>query len=342
LPTLLFNAHLDTSPEAPGEDVTPSVIESYPGGDIPLARDQRVIRVEDCPDLEKLQGHTLVTTDGTTLLGGDDKAGVAAIMEMANHLMEHPQIPHGPVRILFTCDEEIGLGAKHMDLAKAASSAGYTLDGAGHGEVENENFSADQLTVKAIGYNIHPAIAKGRMINATRAIAALVAGLPIDSMSPESTEGKAGFIHPYVIEGGVGEAQCKILLRDFDTDKLDEYEQFITDVAHAVQPGFPGIVFDIQRSRQYRNMADALAKAPHVVDFAQQAFQELGRECRLGSIRGGTDGAAFSELGLPTPNLSVGQHNIHSVLEFVSLNEMTWAIEHAIKVLGLWEAYGRS
>ncbi len=338
LPTVLFNAHLDTSPEAPGNHVHPSVIRDFAGGDIALAKDNRVIRVTDCPDLEHLVGHTLITTDGTTLLGGDDKAGVAAIMELANHLLEHPRIPHGPVRLLFTCDEEIGLGAKHMNLEKAAAAAGYTLDGAGHSEVENENFSADQVTIKAIGYNIHPAIAKGRMINATRALATVVAGLPVESMSPESTDGKAGFMHPYVIEGGVAGAHCKILLRDFSTAKLDEYAQLITQLVESTKPTFPGIEFTIERTRQYRNMADALVRSPHVVQFAQQAFRELGRECRLGAIRGGTDGAMFSEMGLPTPNLSVGQHNIHSVLEFASLTEMVWAVEHAVKTLEVWQA----
>ncbi len=342
VPTILFNAHLDTSPEAPGEQVRPQVIQAYPGGDIPLAKESRVIRVADCPALEELAGHCLVTTDGTTLLGGDDKAGVAAIMELAQHLIENPRLPHGPVRILFTCDEEIGRGAQHMDLAKAAASAGYTLDGSGHGEVENENFSADQLTVRAIGYNIHPSIGKGRLINATRGLALLLSKLPIDSLSPESTDGKDGFMHPYTIGGGVGNAEAKILLRDFETHRLDDYANLVQTAADEVCQQMDGLKFEIERTRQYRNMADSLRRQPHVVNFATEALQQLNRDWKLGAIRGGTDGAMFSEMGLPTPNLSVGQHNIHSVLEFASLDEIVWAVEHAIKLLELWQAHGRS
>lgn len=342
VPTVLLNSHVDTSPEAPGENVNPQVIEQYVGGDIELAQDGRVIRVQDCPALNDLKGHCLVTTDGSTLLGGDDKAGVASIMELANHLIENPHLPHGPVRVLFTCDEEIGHGAKHMDLEKAGADFGYTLDGAGNGEVESENFSADHLTVRAVGYNIHPAIAKGKMVNALRGLANLIAKLPISEASPETTDGKLGFLHPYDFSGGVGEAECKILLRDFDTSKLDGYAKIVEDAAKEVETANEGLRFEISRIRQYRNMADAIAKAPQVVDFAVRAFEELGRPCRLGSIRGGTDGAVFSEMGLPTPNLSVGQHNIHSVLEFASITEMEFAIEHMIKLLELCQDHGRS
>jgi tripeptide aminopeptidase len=342
VPTILLNSHVDTSPEAPGNNVNPQVIESYQGGDIALPAEGRVIRVEDCPELAGMVGQCLITTDGRTLLGGDDKAGVAAIMELAHHLIENPHLPHGTVRILFTCDEEIGLGAKHFDIAKAGAAAGYTLDGAGHGEVENENFSADQLEVQAVGYNIHPAIAKDKMINAVRAISNLVVRLPRDRQSPETTEDKQGFLHPYSIEGGVGQASCQILLRDFETERLDEYADLVQELMRELEQSFPGLQMTMKRTRQYRNMADALAKAPQVVEFAEKAFEQLDRKCELGSIRGGTDGAMFSVMGLPTPNLSVGQHNIHSVLEFASLDEMQWAIEHLIELLKVWQEHGRS
>lgn len=342
LPTVLFNAHLDTSPEAPSANICPQVIESYAGGGIKLPKHSRGIQVEDCPELKHLVGHCLVTTDGSTLLGGDDKAGVAAIMELAEHLIENPQIPHGPVRVLFTCDEEIGRGARHFDLKKANAAAGYTLDGGGSGEIEGENFSADQIVVRAIGHNIHPAIAKDRMINASRALATFISRLPVDHLSPEATDGKDGFLHPYQLEGGVGQAQCKILLRDFETGKLDEYADLIDQTIASVKSEIQGIEFEVERSRQYRNMADALKSAPHVVRFAADAHQQMERSFEQGAIRGGTDGAMFSEMGLPTPNLSVGQHNIHSVLEFASLDEMTWAVEHAIKLLELWQAHARS
>lgn len=342
VPAILFNAHLDTSPEAPGQAIRPQVIDDYRGGDIPVGNQGQAIRTIDCPELEQLVGHTLVTTDGTTLLGGDDKAGVAAIMELAAHLMEHPGIPHGPVRILFTCDEEIGHGARHFTLAKAKAAAGYTLDGSGHDEVEAENFSADQLTVHVVGHNIHPAIAKGKMWNATRGLAQLLSRLPQDRLTPETTDGRDGFLHVYSVNGGVGEASARILLRDFDTSNLDKYANLVDELASELRLEMPGLKIDIGRRQQYRNMADVLRKQPHVVDFAMRAFKQLDREPRLGLIRGGTDGAVFSEIGLPTPNLAVGQHNIHSVLEFVSLTEMVWAIEHAIELLEVWQAHARS
>ncbi len=342
IPTLLFNAHLDTSPEAPGDNVCPQVIDSYAGGDIHLPRDGRVIRVADCPVLTAMHGHCLITTNGTTLLGGDDKAGVAAIMELAHHLVENPHLPHGPVRLLFTCDEEVGLGAKFMDLGQAKAVAGYTLDGSGHGEVENENFSADQITVHVEGYNIHPAIAKGKMINASRGLAMLLSELPVDHCTPETTEGRQGFVHVYDIQGSVNVAQAKILLRDFHTPKLDDYAELIQMAADKTLACIPGLKIELKRQQQYRNMADSLSKAPQVVDFALRAHLALGRTPKLGVIRGGTDGAMFSALGLPTPNLSVGQHNIHSVLEFASLTEMEFAVQHAVKLLELWQAHARS
>ncbi len=335
LPTILFNAHLDTSPEAPGDHVNPQVIERYAGGDISLPVGN-AITTSDCPDLLTMTGHCLVTTDGTTLLGGDDKAGVAAIMELAHHLIEYPSIPHGPIRILFTCDEEIGNGTGHVDMAKTNAVAAYTLDGSGSGELENENFSADQLVVRAVGHNIHPSLGKGRMINASRGLAALIAQLPVDNRSPESTEGREGFLHPYHISGGVGEAEVRILLRDFDTARLDEHASIVAKAAARVELQIPGLKFEIRRSRQYRNMAESLQRHPLVVQLAVEAFAKLDIECKLGSIRGGTDGAMLSEKGLPTPNLSVGQHNIHSVLEFASLTEMTTAVAHAVELVQLW------
>ena len=340
-PTLLLNAHMDTSPEAPGENVSPQVLENYAGGDIQLGNSGQTIRVSDCPALAELIGHTLVTTDGRTLLGGDDKAGIAAIMELAEHLLEHPEFEHGPVQILFTCDEEIGQGTAKISVDDICAIGGYTLDGSGAGELEGENFSADQLVVKAIGHNIHPSIGKGRMINALRGLSQLVARLPLDQLSPESTEGRQGFLHPYYLTGGVGEAELRLLLRDFESARLDDYEQLVYGVARQVEDEMPGLRIEITRMRQYRNMAEYLVKQPLIMDLAEEAFRKLGRSCVRGSIRGGTDGAMLSEKGLPTPNLSVGQHNIHSVLEFVSLDEMVAAVEHQVKLLGLWSQHGK-
>lgn len=340
--TVLLNAHIDTSPDAPGCNVSPQVINRYAGGDIPLQNGERSITVDSCPALKDLIGHTLITTDGTTLLGGDDKAGVAAIMEVAHHLIENPHLPHGDVRILFTCDEEVGRGAQHMDLVKANADAAYTLDGSGAGIVENENFSADHLVVKAIGNNIHPSIGKGRMVSAIRGLSRLLSALPSDTLSPETTDAKEGFVHPYIINGTVEAAEAKFLLRDFVTSNLDEYEALVRKLASDVEQATEGLSFEIQRTKQYRNMADALCRAPHIVDLATEAHSRLENPSQLGSIRGGTDGAVFSEMGLPTPNLSVGQHNIHSVTEFASLDEMTAAVRHAIELLDLWQARSRS
>lgn len=339
-PGLLLNAHLDTSPEAPGVGVQPRVLENYAGGDIPLGDSGQTIRVSDCTALEKLVGHTLVTTDGRTLLGGDDKAGVAAIMELAEHFLENPTLAHGPIQILFTCDEEIGHGTMKVPVADIDAVAGFTLDGSGAGELEGENFSADQLIVKAIGHNIHPSIGKGRMVNALRGLSRLVDRLPLDRLSPESTEEREGFLHPYSMTGGVGAAELRVLLRDFETPKLDEYEALVRDAASQVERSMPGLRFEIARQRQYRNMADSLAQHPQVMQLAERAYEKLGRPSVRGSIRGGTDGAMLSEKGLPTPNLSVGQHNIHSVLEFVSLDEMVQAVEHLVVLAELWQQHG--
>ena len=343
LPTILFNAHLDTSPEAPSVNIRPQVVADYAGGEIRLSGSpDKILSPENTPALKAMMGHTLITTDGCTLLGGDDKAGVAAIMELAEHLLENPHIPHGPVRILFTCDEEIGRGAKYMNISKADAAAAYTLDGGGQCEVENETFSADLLELTLTGYNIHPALAKGKMVNAARGLAMLLAQLPLDQLTPETTCGKQGFLHPYQIHGGVGQASASILLRDFDTVELDRYAALVQAAADHTAGRIPGLNIRIDRVQQYRNMRYMLDIHPQVVQFAMLAHEQLEQVPRLGSIRGGTDGAQFCALGLPTPNLSVGQYNIHSVLEFVSLDQMVYAVEHACKLLTIWASHAAS
>ena len=341
VPTILFNAHLDTSPEAPGDRCQPQVIENYQGGDIPLESGE-VIRFAETPELSDLIGHTLITTDGRTLLGGDDKAGVAAIMELAHHFMERPNLPHGPIRILFTCDEEIGRGAKHFQNYRTKAIAGYTLDGGGEGVLDIENFSADMATVQFRGYNIHPALGKGRMVNALRAASELVASLPVDRLSPEATDGRDGFIHPYEATGSVAQASVQFLLRDFDTGKLKEYGAMIHQLAQKICERNPKLTYECEIVEQYRNMADHLRSFPIAADLAEQAYAKLGIPCTRGSIRGGTDGAQMTAMGLPTPNLSVGQYNIHSVKEFASLDQMARAVQHAIVLAELWQAQGRS
>ena len=340
-PTILLNAHLDTSPEAPGDRCRPQVIEEYTGGDIPLLSGA-IIEEDQSPELANLIGHTLITTDGKTLLGADDKAGVAAIMELAHHLIENPHLPHGPVRILFTCDEEIGRGTKHFDTRKAVALAGYTLDGGGSGVIDVESFSADQANITFHGHNIHPSMGKGRMVNALRAASRFLAMLPTDRLSPETTSDREGFIHPYVFHGSVAEASVQLLLRDFDTSKLAVYEAMLRELAAEVCRENPRLSVDIEIVEQYRNMADRLRAFPIAADLAEKAFQKLGIASKMASIRGGSDGTLMTQLGLPTPNLSVGQYNIHSVKEFASLNDMETAVKHAVVLLDLWQQHGRS
>ncbi len=304
---------------------------------MPGAPDQ-IIRVAENPELDQLEGHTLITTDGTTLLGADDKAGLAIIMEVVEYLQEHPELPHGPVRILFTCDEEIGRGVDFVDLTRLGADVGYTLDGPAAGRIDVETFSADLATVEIQGVNIHPAIAKGRLVNAVRVAAELVDRLPRDHRSPESTSGREGFLHPYSIEGGVAEVSLKILLRDFDTARLEDHANLLRQTAAAVAAEFPGANVHVRVTPQYRNLGDGLAREPRAVDFAEKAFRQLGYPSCRSIIRGGTDGSRLTELGLPTPNLSSGQHNPHSTLEWACLEEMRQAAEVVAQLLQIWAA----
>ncbi len=334
-PTIALVAHVDTSPEAPADDVNPQVIESYGGGDIELSSGT-VIAPTSSPELASLLGKTIITTDGTTLLGGDDKAGVAIIMELAETLIENPQLMHGSVRVLFTCDEEIGRGTDKIDLDKLAATVGYTLDGGAAGLIDVETFSADAATVRFVGHNIHPAIAKGRMVNALRGACDFVAQLPRDAHTPETTSGREGFIHPHDISGGVGEATVELILRSFESADLETYADQIRRGAESVVAKTPGLKAEVSVRRQYRNLRDGMQDLPEAVSLAEQAFANLGRSCTKTIVRGGTDGSQLTEKGLPTPNLSSGQHNIHSVGEFACLDEMVAAVEHLIEMLSLW------
>ena len=336
-PTIALCSHLDTSPESTGAGVKPQVIEDYPGGDISLPGDSsRVIRVADNPELGSLVGRTLITSDGTTLLGADDKAGVAVVMETAQWLIEHPDTPHGPVRICFTCDEEIGRGVDKLDPREIAAAVCYTLDGQGSSQIDVETFSADQAIVTIRGVNIHPSIAKGRMTNAVRAAADFIGRLPRDSLSPETTADREGFLHPYEMVGGVGQVRLKILLREFEAANLEELADRLRQTAAAATREFLEAKIDVRIDRQYRNMAEGLAREPRAVAYAQQALQRLGRTAELTIVRGGTDGSRLTELGLPTPNLSCGGHNPHSPLEWACLEEMVESIEWLVALAEVW------
>jgi tripeptide aminopeptidase len=336
-PTIALNAHVDTSPETSGKNVDPQVIRNYSGGDIVLPKNSsKVIRVADAPELAALVGKTIITTDGTTLLGGDDKAGVAVIMELARILAEHPEIPHGPIRIVFTCDEEIGKGVLHLDPTRIGAVVGYTLDGQGVGELEAETFSADKATVTISGVNIHPGIAKGKMINAVKLAGEFLAKLPQGRLSPETTEDREGFLHPYIVEGGVAKTTLHILLRDHETAKLMEYAAILRAASAAVIAEHPKAAVDVAITPQYRNMREGIAREPRAMAYAEEAVRRAGHEPKRCIIRGGTDGAQLTAKGLPTPNISTGEHNIHSPLEWVCLEELEANVRVLVELAKVW------
>jgi len=332
-PTLVFNSHVDTAPDCSGQGVKPAVLK-YTGGDITLANG-RQIRAVETPDLAGLVGKTLITTDGTTLLGGDDKAGVAIIMEIASHLAANPDFPRPNVLFLFTCDEEIGRGVASIDVPALGGTVAYTFDGGGSGVVNHATFSANQAVVEFTGVNIHPAIAKDRMINAVRALGHFLSQLPAE-LSPEQTEGDDGFIHPYEVSGGVAALRLQLILRDFDTEKLVQQETLLQNAAERTRLAIPGVQVRVAVTPQYRNMEEGLSSEPRAVELARQAHANLGITPKMEKIRGGTDGSQFTAQGLPTPNLSSGQHNIHSPLEFACLEEMAEAREIGLQLVRLW------
>jgi tripeptide aminopeptidase len=335
--TIAWNAHLDTSPETSGEGVKPQVVENYQGGDLVLPGNREaIIRVAENPELNQLHGVTLITTDGTTLLGGDDKAGIAIIMETVEALLENPQIQHGKIQILFTCDEEIGHGVDFVDMQRLGAVAAYTVDGGQANEIDVETFSADLATITIRGVNIHPSIAKDRMVNAMRVAGSFLDRLPRD-LSPEKTDGRDGFIHPYSLSGGVAEVTIHLILRDFETAQLAQQQQLLHSLSEQLGQENPEVTIDVSVIPQYRNMAAGLSREPRAVAYAQLAHERLGRVAQLTTVRGGTDGSQLTEKGLPTPNLSSGQHNPHSPLEWACLDEMVQAAEVLQELAQVWQ-----
>jgi tripeptide aminopeptidase len=286
--------------------------------------------------LKDVVGSTLITSDGTTLLGADDKAGIAVIIQAAAHLMNNRQRQHGPVRTCFTCDEEIGRGVDHVDLDQLGAVACYTLDGSGADTIDVETFSADMALVTVVGKNIHPSIARDKMINAVRAAGDFLARLPRERLAPEVTEGRDGFVHPYEISGGVSDVRLKILLRDFDSTALTDQADLLRQTAEETKKVYPGVEFEIDVQTQYRNMAEGLIREPRAVDNARRALEKLGATARLAIVRGGTDGSRLTEMGLPTPNLSTGQHTPHSPLEWACLEEMQHAADWIVAIAETW------
>ena len=335
-PTIAWLAHQDTSPEASGKDVKPNIIKDYDGQDITLPGDSsKVIKVSEFPELKELKGKTIITSDGTTLLGADDKAGVAVIMTVADHLMKNPDIKHGPIRVVFTCDEEVGRGTDKVDIGKINATAAYTLDGESEAGLENETFSADLATITFTGFNIHPGFAHNKMINAIRMAGEFLAKMPRE-MAPETTKDRGQFMHPYTLTGGVDVAKVQILLRSFVTDDLAVQAEMLQKIAREVEASFPGSKIDVDVKKQYRNMIEHISKEPRTIDLAAEAYRKIGVEPKFQSIRGGTDGSRLSEMGLPTPNLSTGMHNFHSPLEFACLEQMETATKMLVELAQLW------
>ena len=337
VPTIGFIAHVDTSPEMSGAGVKPIVHRTYDGRDLvlPDAPDV-VLRANEIPELAGQMGHDIVTASGTTLLGADNKAGVAEIMTAAELLLAHQDIAHGPLRVAFTPDEEIGRGTEHFDVARFGAAYAYTVDGGCRGEIESETFSADAMTVTFQGVNTHPGFATGRMVNAIKAAAAFIASLPADRLSPETTAGYDGFVHPYLLNASVDRTSVKLIVRDFVTAGLKEKELLLSRLAHEAASRHPGATMQIVVEEQYRNMREILDRHPVVVEHAREAIRRAGLEPQSRPIRGGTDGSRLSFMGLPTPNLFAGEHNFHSRYEWTSVQDMEKAVEVIINLAQVW------
>jgi len=334
-PVLGFLAHLDTYPGTSGARVRPQVVESYAGGDLVLPATGERISTTSQPNLARCVGHTLVHTDGSTLLGADDKAGIAEIMTLVNWLSHHPEFPHGKLRVAFTPDEEIGRGIDLFDLAGFGAHYAYTLDGSDLGEVEDETFSADAATITILGHDVHPGQAKNVMINAVRVASAIVAALPADRL-PESTDGRQPYLHPHALTGDVTRAQLKLLVRAFTERELHEREEVLRHIVREAETRFPGARVTLEIKPSYRNMGDRIAKDAKVLDHALEAVRRQGLEPVRRAVRGGTDGSRLSALGLLTPNLFSGGQGIHSVKEWVSLQWMAAAVGVCLHLLEVW------
>jgi tripeptide aminopeptidase len=343
VPTIGFIAHVDTSPEMPGANVKPIVHRQYDGRDLVLPDlsegSSAVLRLADNPALADQMGHDIVTASGATLLGADNKAGVAEIVTAAAYLVAHPDIPHGTIRIAFTPDEEVGRGTLHFDVARFGADCAYTMDGGSRGEIEVESFSADAMTVTFHGFNTHPGYAKRRMVNAIKVAASFIDRLPRETLSPETTDGHDGFVHPYVVQASVERTSVRLLVRDFVTAGLKEKEVMLETLAREAAAGYRGARVEVTVEESYRNMKEVLDRHPAIAAHAREAIRRAGLEPRTHPIRGGTDGSRLSFMGLPTPNLFAGEHNFHSRLEWVSGQDMEKAVEVIVHLCRVWEEH---
>lgn len=338
VPVIGLISHMDTSPEVTGANVNPVIHKNYHGKDIVLPNDPSiVIEIKDNPDLLNKIGEEIITTDGTTLLGADNKAGIAEIFDAAHYLVNHPEVKHGTIRICITPDEEVGTGTKYFDVQKFGAQYAYTIDGEHLGDVENETFSADSMTFTFKGKNIHPGYAKNKLINSIKICSHFIDALPKGTLSPETTEKREGYVHPYILNGGIEQTTIKFLIRDFGVDGLKEKERMLEALANKIVAEYPGASVDIKVEESYRNMIYVLEKHQQVVGYAMEAVKRIGVEPRLSSIRGGTDGSRLSYMGLPTPNVFAGEHSFHSKREWVSIQDMQKAVLTIINLVQVWE-----
>jgi tripeptide aminopeptidase len=338
VPVIAFCSHVDTAPDCSGTNVQPILHKNYNGADIVLPKDaSQVLRMEDAPYLKQHVQKDIITASGDTLLGADDKSGVAAIVEAMHYLVQHPEIKHGEVRVVFTPDEETGRGTEKIDLKKLGATYGYTLDGGEAGSLEDETFSADAATITIHGVIAHPGYAKDRLVNAIKIAGAVLDALPKDDWSPETTDKKQGFVHPVAVNGIAEKTTINFIVRDFETDNLKNHHERLEKIARKVVEQYRGASMEYQAREQYRNMKDILVKYPFVVDYAAEAIRRAGLSVTTESIRGGTDGSRLSYMGLPCPNIFTGMQNIHSKLEWVGTSDMAKAAETVVHLCAVWE-----
>jgi len=338
VPVICLCSHMDTSPDCSGKDVKPIIHPNYQGQDLMLPDDaSQVLRLNEHPDLQAQIGNDIITASGTTLLGADNKAGLAEIMDVVNFLVHHPEIKHGTLKILFTPDEEIGRGVDKVDLKKLGADFAYTVDGETLGSLENETFSADGILITIRGISSHPGFAKGKMESALKIAAEIIAQLPKERLSPESTQAKEGFLHPVAIRGTVEEATLEFIVRDFTEEGLHNHASLLEEITRKVMSTYPKSQYELQVKEQYRNMKKILDQHPAVVEFGLEAIRRAGLEPKLQSIRGGTDGSRLSFMGLPCPNIFAGEHAFHSKLEWVSVQDMEKAVESLVHLITIWE-----
>jgi tripeptide aminopeptidase len=341
VPVICFCSHIDTAPDCSGTGVKPMLHKNYDGSDLVLPDDpNQVISPRDHPYLLEKTGEDLITASGTTLLGADDKAGVAIIMELVDFLQQHPEIKHGKIRILFTPDEEIGRGVNNVDMQKLGADFGYTLDAAERGSFEEETFSADGMKFIFHGVAAHPGHAKDKLVNAIKLASAFIDSLPKDELSPETTEGRYGFVHPVRMEGNAEKMVVDLIVRDFMTSKLKPYENYLIDKAEEVIRRFPRGRFEYEVTEQYRNMKEILSEHPQVSEYAREAIRRAGIELRESAARGGTDGSRLSFMGLPCPNIFTGEMAFHGKHEYVSVQDMEKSLETLIHLCMIWEEKG--